>query len=458
MNSKKLFLITLALVIFGIAISEITFSQSTDPNRDYPVYIRPTPGPSIFSPGAVVTLNDYDNWQIGTDFAEVGMAGNPISPTNFSAAWNNLSATYGAYAYYTLNGLDWLAATQPTWGVTANGDPVMAFDGAGNLYFDNMVGGITGTRVAKSTNGGLSYSSVVAAGTGNDKNWVTAVQTGGPYANYIFQIMTPGNIKRSTDGGATFTQVATYTNSYPGSMVCVGPNGSTNGGAIYAVTNTGAAATAVTYNFYCSTDGGTTWTLKSSQAFGGYVGTQSGGRHSVQNMRTRPYPFIIADNSNGPFRGRLYLTYAKNSPNADAQKPNIYTRFSTDFGTTWSAEVIVNDDANTTANNQWFPSTWCDITTGKLFIKWLDTRDCPTSDSCMVYGSFSTDGGLTFAANQKISNKLFRINCTSCNGGVPAYLGDYDYLNSNGKVSMVAWTDFRSNTFGNYVGTSLIMQ
>jgi len=451
MNSKKLFLLTLVVVFFGILISEITFSQSTDPNRDYPVYIRPTLAPSIYSPGSVITLDDYDNWQIGTDFAEVGMAGNPLNPTNFAAAWNNLSSNYGAYSYYTLNGLDWLASTQPAWS-NMQGDPVMAFDGAGNLFFDNMTGNITGTRVAKSTNGGSTFPTFASGGTGNDKNWLAAVQTGGPYANYIFQIMTPGNIKRSTDGGTTFTQVATYTNSYPGAMVCVGPNGSTNGGAIYAVTNTGAAAYSVTYNFYCSIDGGTTWSLKSSQAFGGYVGTQSGGRHSVQNMRTRPYPFLMADNSNGPFRGRLYLTYAKNSPNSDGQKPNIYTRFSTDFGATWSAEVMVNDDANTSSNNQWFPSTWCDITTGKLYVKWLDTRDCPTSDSCMVYGSYSTDGGLTFAANQKISNKKFRINCTSCNGGTPAYLGDYDYLNSNGKVAMVAWTDFRSNTFGNYVG------
>ena len=450
MNSKKLFLMTLVLVIFGIAISEITFSQSTDPNRDYPVYIRPTLAPSIFSPGAVVTLDDYDNWNIGTDFAEVGMAGNPLNPTNFTAAWNNLNASYGAYSYYTLNGLDWLASTQPVW-TSMNGDPVMTFDGLGNMYFDNMTGGVTGTKVAKSTNGGVSYSGNVPAGTGNDKNWIAAVQTGGPYANYIFQVMTPGNIKRSTDLGATFTQVGSFSNTLPGMMVCVGPNGATNGGAIYIVTHTGTS-TAATYNFYCSTDGGTTWVLKSSQNFAGFVGTQVGGRHSVQNMRTRPYPFITADNSNGTYRGRLYLTYAKNSPNADAQKPNIYTRFSTDFGTTWSAEVIVNDDANTASNNNWFPSTWCDIKTGKLFIKWLDTRDCPTSDSCLVYGTFSSDGGATFATNQKISNKKFRINCTSCNGGAPAYLGDYDYINSNGKVAMVAWTDFRNNSFGNYVG------
>ena len=447
-------LLSIVAVLFLVILSVISISvnsQVVDPNRDYPVYIRPELPPSLFSPNAVVTIGDYDNWNIGTDFAEVGMAGNPLNPTNFAGAWNNLSTSYGAYSYYTLNGLDWLASTQPTWSNTMRGDPVMAFDGAGNLYFDNMYGSISGTKVAVSTNGGVNFYTTSFAGTGNDKNWIAAVQTGGPYANYLIQVMTPGNIKRSTDLGVTWTQVASYSNTLPGAMPCIGPNGTVNGGAFYVVTHTGSS-TAATYNFYCSTDGGTTWSLKSSQNFAGYVGTYVNSRHSVQNMRTRPYPFITADNSNGPYRGRLYLTYAKNTPDGSGNKPDIYLRYSTDFGTTWSAAVVVNDDPSTSNNNNWFPATWCDIKTGKLYIKWLDTRDCPTSDSCMVYGTFSSDGGATFQPNKPISNKKFRINCTSCNGGTPAYLGDYDYLSSNGKVAMVAWTDFRNNSFGNYVG------
>lgn len=453
MFQKRLFLLSCLFIVIGLTFTDLSYSQKViDPNKDYPVYIRPELPPSMYMPGAVITIDDYDNWHIGTDFAEVGMAGNPIVPTNFAAAWNNLGTTIGAYSYYTLNGIDWLASTQPTWGAVVRGDPVMAFDGLGNLYFDNMYGSsITGTKVAKSTNGGVNYSLVVTGGTGNDKNWIAAVQTGGPYANYIYQVMTPGNIKRSTDLGATFTQVGSFSNTLPGMMVCVGPNGSTNGGAAYVVTHTGSS-TAGTYNFYCSTNGGTTWVLKSTQNFAGYVGTFVSSRHSVQNMRTRPYPFIIADNSNGTFRGRLYLVYTKNNPNSSGQKPNIYLRYSDNQGANWSDSVRVNDDANTQNHHQWFPASWCDINTGHLYIKWLDTRDCPTSDSCMVYGTISTDGGATFAPNQKISNKKFRINCTSCNGGTPAYLGDYDYLASNGKVSMVAWTDFRNNTFGNYVG------
>lgn len=452
MNLRKLLLLSCLFILISMVNTGDLFSQKVvDPNRDYPVYFRPELPPAMFSPGAVVTIGDYDNWNIGTDFAEVGMSGNPVNPTNFTAAWNNLSAAYGAYVYYTLNGYDWFPSTQPVWSSMA-GDPVITSDALGNFYFDNMYGSsITNTKVAKSTNGGMNWLTPVFAGTGNDKNWIAAVQTGGPYANYIFQVMTPGNIKRSTDLGATFTQVATYSNTLPGAMVCIGPNGSTNGGAVYVVTHTGTS-TAATYNFYCSTDGGTTWVLKSSQNFAGYVGTYVSSRHSVQNMRTRPYPFITADNSTGPFRGRLYLTYAKNSPDGSGNKPNIYLRYSDNQGANWSDSIRVNDDANSQNNHQWFPSTWCDINTGTLYIKWLDTRDCPTSDSCLVYGTYSTNGGVSYAPNVPISNKKFRINCTSCNGGTPAYLGDYDYLNSNGKVAMVAWTDFRNNSFGNYVG------
>ncbi len=108
----------------------------------------------------------------------------------------------------------------------------------------------------------------------------------------------------------------------------------TDGGAVYVVTSSGTAS-APTYTFYLSTDGGLTFTTQSAQNFAGYVGTYS-SRHSVENMRTRPYPFITADQTNGPNRGRLYLVYAKNDPPANGNKPDIWCRYSTDMGSTWS--------------------------------------------------------------------------------------------------------------------------
>jgi hypothetical protein len=191
----------------------------------------------------------------------------------------------------------------------------------------------------------------------------------------------------------------------------------------------------------------------SNQNFANYIGTYVNNRHSVQNMRTRTYPFIAADNTNGTYRGRLYLVYASNTPPGNGFKPDIFSRYSTDQGVTWSNPVVVNDDPNTQNNHQFFPSIWCDIQTGRLYVKWMDTRDTPTSDSAYIYASYSDDGGQTFVANQKISNVKMRINCTTCGGGgTPRYQGDYDAITSYGDVSMIVWTDFRNGTFGSYTG------
>ncbi|MBK6504966.1 MAG: T9SS type A sorting domain-containing protein [Ignavibacteria bacterium] len=267
--------------------------------------------------------------------------------------------------------------------------------------------------------------------------------------------MTPGNFVRSNDNGASFSNTFGASNTLPGMMVCVGANvlGGNNipGGCVYVVTNTGSSFSA-TYSFYRSTNGGASFDFMSAQNFANFVGTNVQGRNSVQNMRTRPYPYITADNSYGPNRGRLYLIYSSNTPVGDGNKPDIFCRYSTDHGVNWSNETRVNDDANTTLHNQWHPATWCDKETGRLYVQWMDTRDTPTSDSALIYASYSTDGGLTFVQNKQISNRKFRINCTTCGGGgTPTYLGDYNSLISNPVTSMLAWADFRNNNFGSYV-------
>ena len=170
-------------------------------------------------------------------------------------------------------------------------------------------------------------------------------------------------------------------------------------------------------------------------------------------MRTRPYPFIAADNSNGPYRGRLYCVYASNEPAGNGNKPDIFCRFSDDGGATWSAAETVNDDFPSTGNHQWHPAIWCDVETGRLYVQWMDTRDTPTSDYAMIYGSYSDDGGQTFAINQKISNEPMKINCTTCGGGgTPRYQGDYNAIVSNPDVSMATWSDFRNGKFDTYTG------
>lgn len=452
------------LAISGIALfqgQQSFVGWDDDPNLDripYEYYLRNmNKPPAPFTEQVVLTGSDgYDNFNMQIDLAEGHVSVNPNNPLNIVTAFNG-NGSVGAVTNSTTNGgLNWIRVN-PSWGSVMAGDPCTAFDSLGNLYFENMQGNptIVGTKIAKSTDGSVTWTSVVQGNVGNDKNWLAADQTGGPYKNYIYSTMTNGascNFARSTDGGATFTVTTALTpHGLPGAMPCVGPNGNIQGGSVYAVTNYGSSF-AATYSFFRSTDGGASFTTQSTVQWPNFVGTNVGGRNSVENMRTRPYPFIAADNSYGTYRGRLYCVYASNFPAGDANKPDIWCRSSTDFGVTWSTDVRVNDDSNPEAHHQWHPAIWCDKNTGRLFIQWLDTRNTPTSDSCEVYATYSTDGGQTFVQNQNISTAKFKINCTGCGGGgTPLYLGDYNGISSVNDQAMLCWADFRQ---GNFLSTS----
>lgn len=453
MNMRRtLSLFNLIPIVFFILFSGGTLigqQYKDDPNLDrIPDWYLEQVQKMQRMPSEVITIDDYDNFYLGVDFAEGHITVNPLDPTQFFTAFN----TDGAH--YTNDGHNWLDSN-PNWGVSMRGDPVTAYDGVGNLYYENMYGSsIQGCKVVVSSDNGQTWGPSVTAISGNDKNWIAADQTDGPYANYVYSTMTnsgSGNFTRSTDFGQTWQSTFTpSTQSLPGMMVCVGADGSTNGGSVYVVTNSGSSFSS-TYTFYESNDGGLTFTYKSAQQFAGYVGRNINGRNSVENMRTRPYPFITADNSNGPYRGRLHLVYATNDPPGDGNKPDIYARYSDDGGATWSDAKKVNSGFNQTDSHQWQPATWCDTETGRLYIQWMDTRDTPTSDSALIYATYSDNGGQSFVTNKRISNEKMKINCNTCGGGgTPRYQGDYTGIVSNGKVSMAAWSDFRWGSFASF--------
>ena len=439
---------TIAGLLFLLMSVNQVFAQykGDNPNLDQvPQYLRERASVVNDAPlSTVVTIGNWDNYNLGVDFAESNMAENPNQPKWYFTAYNTNAA------HHTENGIDWFNLT-PNFGASMAGDPIVAYDSIGNLYYENMYGNISGCKVLVSTNNGVNWGPSVTAIAGNDKNWLACDQTSGPYANYAYTTMTNngvGNFARSLDHGLTWNSTfAPSTQSLPGMMVAVGPEGNVQGGAVYVVTNSGGSFNA-TYTFYRSNDGGASFTQRSSQQWANTVGSQVGGRNSVSNMRTRPYPMIAADNSYGPNRGKFYCVYASNFPASSNGKSDVWCRASSDGGATWTSAVRVNDDPNTENFQQWHPAIWCDKETGKLYALWMDTRDTPTNDSAFMYASYSTDGGATWAANQRVSNKKMKINCTTCGGGgTPAYEGDYNGIASNKKVAMMGWTDFRSGNF-----------
>jgi hypothetical protein len=398
----------------------------------------------------VITIDNWDNFSLGIDFGSSNMTANPLVPTWYFTAYNTNTA------HQTENGLDW-GSEVPDFGATMMGDPVVAYDSLGNLFYGNMFGTniVVGLKVMTSADNGTTWGPGITALTGTDKPWIACDQTNGPNANNIYTCMTTnggGNFSRSTDHGQTYTSTFTpATQTIPGMMICVGPYNNIQGGSVYVVTNSGTPFASI-YTFYRSIDGGLTFAKMSSEQFSNYVGTEVNGRNSVSGMRTRPYPMIAADNSYGSHRGRLYLVYASNDPPGNGNMPDIFSRYSDDGGGTWSATKIVNDDTNAQNNNHWQPAIWCDKDNGRLYVQWMDTRDTPTHDSAYIYATYSSDGGDSYETNQRISNQKMKINCTTCGGGGnPEYEGDYNGICSNKKVSMAGWTDFR---YGNFMSTT----
>ncbi|MGA3014544.1 MAG: sialidase family protein, partial [Bacteroidales bacterium] len=401
---------------------------------------------------SVITINNWDNFNLGIDFATTSIAANPAMPAWYFTAFSTNEG------HQTDNGIDWESEV-PDFGSTMKGDPVVAYDSLGNLFYGNMFGtnSVQGLEVIKSKDNGATWSPAVTALTGTNKCWMACDQTNGPNANNIYTCMTnnvAGNFSRSIDHGKTFTSTFTTNtqNIIPGMMVCVGPLNNKQGGSVYVVTNSGTQFASI-FTFYRSINGGLTFTKMSDVQFSNYVGTGVEGWNSVSGMRTNAYPLIAADNSYGPHRGRLYLVYASNDPPGNGNMPDIFCHFSDNGGINWSSAKKVNDDDSTQNNSQWHPAIWCDKDNGRLYIQWMDTRDTPTHDSAFIYATYSDDGGLTFAANQKISNQKMVVDCITCNGGGnPIYEGDYNGIYSNRKVAMLSWTDFRYGTFMSTTG------
>ncbi len=447
-SSITALMLLLALLSSGHIMGQL---EADDPNLDrIPQWYIDQIQNMQRQPSEVVTINDFDNFYLGIDFAEGHISVNPQDPTQFFTAYNIDDS------HYTNDGHNWVESN-PTWGANMRGDPITAYDSLGNLYYENMYGSsILGCKVVKSTDNGQTWGPAINAISGNDKNWMAADQTSGPYANYVYTVMTnsgSGNFARTIDQGASWqTTFTPSTQSLPGMMVAVGAYQNVQGGAVYVVTNSGSSFSS-TYTFYRSLDGGATFSLMSAQGFSGYVGRDVSGRNSVENMRTRPYPFIAADNSYGPNRGRLHLVYASNDPPGNGNKPDIWARYSDDGGSTWSNEKRVNTGFFPTQSHQWQPAIWCDKDSGKLYVQWMDSRDTPTNDSAMIYATYSDDGGVTFKNSQRISNEKMKINCSTCGGGgTPRYQGDYSGIVSNPDVSMATWSDFRWGSFATFTG------
>jgi hypothetical protein len=163
------------------------------------------------------------------------------------------------------------------------------------------------------------------------------------------------------------------------------------------------------------------------------------------------------DRSGGPHDGRVYLLWTQERHD-ESDDTNILVQYSNDDGATWADPVRVNDDSG--VNSQFDPKVALDETTGNVAVAWYDCRNDLGSggrgdtngvanDDAMFYGSFSTDGGVTFARNFNVASAV----SNSEDAGTQQDFGDYEALAFEAGSFYPVWADNSNSTGDNPDGT-----
>lgn len=407
---------------------------------------QPTSSAYRFSSGNFITVQVNVNAQgqniVGDAANEPSLAIDPTDPGRMVIGWRQFDAVsnnfrQAGYAYSIDGGQSWTFPGVIEPGVFRS-DPVLGADSQGNFYYNSLT--VSGSdylcTVFKSSDGGATWDFGTFA-QGGDKQWMTIDKTGGPGRGHIyaywtqsFSICFPGFFTRSTDNGAGFEDCVAIPNQPYWGTLATGPGGELYAGGaggnnfiVAKSSNAKDSSQVVSWDFasIVNLDG-------SISAFAGSSSPNPGGLMGQA--------WIAVDCSGGPHHGNVYLLCSVNRFSNPDPLDVMFGR-STDGGLTWSAPARVNDDPATNAW-QWF-GTMSLAPNGRIDAVWLDTRDNPGSINSSLYYSCSTDGGVSWSPNERLSDAF------NPHLGWPQQnkLGDYFDMISDETGAHLAW----ANTF-----------
>jgi hypothetical protein len=375
-----------------------------------------------------------------------------IDPTNpqYMVGASNIDLNGNGQALYFSSdfGSSWskLALT-PVF--TNHSDPGVSFDSSGNVYTSTLDYGGNKTQVAvyKSTDHGASWPTriVVDQAAANDKDLVaTDYQSTSACHDQTYVGWDSGKTLWVSSGSGAFApKIAVQTKS---SVIAADPT-------VGPPATSGAAAPAYlawadignsTINFSKSTDCGASWAPKSVVA--ATTDSYDYGIPAQCNRRVLIYPTIDVDRSSGSRRGWIYavwndFTMAQRSGCIAANDPhqsNIWFARSSDGGSSWSSPAMVNTNQPFVDHfNQWMS---VDDSDGTIHVSWYDTRNDPNRQKTDIYYTKSTDGGLTFLPEVKVTSSMSDETTAGASGD---QYGDYGGLAARGGNAYPFWADRR---------------
>jgi hypothetical protein len=407
-------------------------------------------------PGANVNVSNLAGAQ-----SETGIAINPTNPQNIVSVANNLLdlSRLGVW-FSTDGGATWTASfidenQDGFGGGDSRFDPNVAFDSDGNVYVVYSTTG-TGNRllVASSTDGGQNFNQVttVTTDTATANNLHTAMiltrSDGGPATPddvlVLWARVQAGGesieAALSLDAGASFTVTNNMINdSLQRTFLPWGAVDLAGDFQVVWEVNQGGGAGAI---FHDSLDGTTLASGTDNQVSTVQITDFAAATSKIPAQPDRGI-FSVTTIDVDRVTGRLLVSYT-DRPNTSSNDTDIYVRFSDDGGANWSARTQINDDGTTTS--QFLPRMAIDQN-NHIGIVWYDARNDTTNNQQVdLYVSISTDGGVSWSANQLVTTAASdesTANAARNNNNYGEYLGAI----ALGGATYAAWTDARAANF-----------
>jgi len=407
---------------------------------------QPVPGAT---PAKPIFLGIASTYQVNVDSVganipgdaanEPSIAVDPTNPNFMAIGWRQFDTVLSnfrqaGWGYTTDGGRTWTFPGVIEPGVFRS-DPVLAFDAEGNFFYNSLkvVGSVFSCQIFESNDGGQSWGLPVEA-FGGDKQWMAIDRTGGSGHGNIYQAWNTAagccgdtTFNRSTDDGASFDHPVRIPNTpifgtldfdADGNVYVVGVRPGVYSD-FYVAKSSNAKDPLVTPTFDWST-----WVwMNGSMSL--YDPPNPEGLMGQAD--------IAVDRSGGPHHGNIYVLCSVDPPGNDPL--DIHFIRSTDGGQTWTLPPIrINDDPLSPYGYQWF-GTMSVAPNGRIDVVWNDTRGIAGGTASYLYYSFSTDGGLNWATNQRLSPLFY----TTVGWPQQNKIGDYYDMVSDDVGASLAW-------------------
>ena len=421
---------------------------------------------------------------------EIQVVVNPNNPNQVVASANTWDDMGGACGDYGLQAVFYSGDGGTTWsytcspddsaygldcgalgGGTFGSDPALSWNANNEVFLNYMLICYNGNYlysmvVARSANGGATWNAQGIVRNGwpsaslEDKNFY-AIDTnaGSPFNGRHYTCWDRSNNEKfaySSNGGTSWTEVDLPT---AGGGVDLGCDIAVQkNGTVHVIWNSlsclANCSNEQTY-YSRSTNGGVSWSAPVLVVDPTLVGFSNKNCPTAQNDRCiGPFGSIDVDNSGGSCDGTLYVTYTdfQSGGGRTVNNSDVWVKRSTNNGATWGAAVRVNDDA-AGGNVQFHSFLVVDQTSGNPVVAWHDARNDTNNRRLDIYASRSTNCGVSFEANTKVSNASAEFNNSSISYSDhnsldnPSYnpnqTGEYLGLDARGGKAYVAWSDTR---------------